>query len=185
MNSDGFRIFGALLLGVALAAPSGCARLHGVGASRPSAPVAAVLNQSPQELAINQQVAASADLSGSGAAAPVLAVDDGATQDVAISHEMPPMPQMGANREEALNAIRTKAASNADIKPDIFAAQTGSAKQLSKADQARLEGDLKKKTAVLDAAVSQDEVAAQQADAEWLRRHGASHYQDALNRIEK
>jgi len=193
MNSNGFRIFGALLLAAVLAVPSGCARrvsLHGVGATRSSAPVAAVLDQSPQALAINevssgQQAVANTSFSGTGSAAPILVADDGAAEDVAVSHEMPPMPQMGASREQALNEIRAKAASNPDIKPNIFASQAGSAKQLSKADQAKLKGDLKKKTDILNAEVSQEEIAAQQADAEWLRKHGASHYQDALNRIEK
>jgi hypothetical protein len=189
MKSQRLQIGGILVLAAALAMLPGCAslrNLHGVGARSASSGAGAVLDQSPQQLAAsNGNVdAALAANANPLAEAPALEAAP-VKEDVAISHEMPPMPQMGANRETALAEIRDKAGRTGNGKTDVFAGSFGSARQLTAQDQASMKGDLDRKVSAVDSEISEAEVKAKQAESELLRRRAARHYQDALNRIEK
>jgi len=163
-------------------------QLHGVGAQRDVAPVAAILDDAPQSLGLTQnartdqaQNLQAASLPDESGLVPAIAQEEETVAD----RRYPPMPDMGRNRDEALNQIRTKAAGSGKIKPDVFEEAHGSTKQLSAAEQQRLSGRIDSEIGLIDERISAEEIAKKQAEAEWLKKRGRTHYQETLNDIEK
>jgi hypothetical protein len=171
-----------LLAGVA-AALAGCAgqRLHGVGAVRTGvSPVAAILDDTAQSLGAveNAPAGQTIDFQSDQAAIPQ-------EEAVFATRRYPPMPDMGRNRDEAVNEIRAKASAGSKAKPDIFQEAKSSAKPLSETEQERLTGNLDSEVGSIDDKIPADEVARKQAEAEWLKKRGRTHYEETLNEIEK
>lgn len=165
----------------ALTATAGCANrlaLHGVGAPRPAGQTAVASNEAAQMLA-EEAALTPPD------AADLATANLQAEEDFRISGQVPPMPEMGANRDAAVAEIRRKAEGTGHARPDVFRQPVASAKQLTAADLKKLEEELAAKEKEVDGKVSPEEIAALRAELERLRRRAAAHYQESLNRIEK
>ncbi len=104
---------------------------------------------------------------------------------VYVDSEVPPTPQIAPTREEGIEQMRAKAATSATAKPNVFATRSSSIPHLTYRERLGLEAELRSDARSNVGKISAGESSALQADAVRLRKNAASHYSDAVRKIEE
>ena len=130
----------ALLLLVSGCTSSGMSALHGVGAPRadrspqPVQVTADTAPEAPAALGRTQKIATASGLS--------LNVAGAAQPQALAATNVPPQPEMGATREAAVSAIRTKAENSPDTPPNVFDVKRPPVGQMTAAEQAQFKAEM-------------------------------------------
>ena len=130
----------ALLVLAGGCSTSGVSAFHGVGAApkrQANAPVQVardVAPESPAALGRTQKVASDAGLS--------LNVAGAAQPQTLAATNVPPQPEMGTNRAEAVSGIRAKAENSPDTPPNVFDVKRPPVNQMTAAEQAQFKAEM-------------------------------------------
>lgn len=188
---------GLALLAIACLAVQGCngstQQLRPVGASSPATVSAPTAVEPPAgddavvRIARDERLQVGTSMNLGPEASPSTAARQAETSQAAAyaaPEELPPRPQMGTTRAEAIEQIRAKATDRPDVAPHVFGDGRAATRQMGRGERDRLRAEMRQTAARNAEVLDAEQAEAKAAAARNLRYRAKTHYDEALEEIE-